>query len=170
MLSLVSCASNRISDSETDRLASEQFVETFSTACLDLYPKNDGSLEQWLDRPGVKLLAYEDRIVSTVLSDTEYLIIGPVLYSLIYSEINLCTLRARYISQELVNRDFEILRAGIKSTGATETLTVNDTRSGLLEHYRYENDGNFVYRIDLTFTSQGFTLLSTVSDLRSRNL
>lgn len=118
----------------------------------------------------MKLLAYEDRSKRKALSDTEYLIIGPVLYSLVYSEINLCTLRARYMSQALVNKDLEILRAGIKSAGATEILSVNDTRSGLHEHYRYENDGNFVYRIDVTFTAKGAVLLSTVSDLRSRNL
>jgi len=168
LLTLCACAAKQ----ETQRFdpVEQDAVTLFGVVCMGLYPLNDGSLERWLDQPGVEKLERADRSGFSTLSSTEYLVQGAALYSVVYEKINLCTVQAMGLQQESLEFQLGQLRKGLKNEGMQETLEVKDTRSALHKHYRYTQEGSYVMRIDHSFNADGLASLSTVSELRSQNI
>ncbi len=144
----------------------------FQKACLDLYPKNDGSLESWLNKPGIEKLKKSERARGSTLSSAEYLIHSVTTYSLVVEKINLCTVFSTGVKPKSVSKNLEYLRDEFKKSGFKEERETIARPNRKHIHYKYLKDGKFIFRIDYSYTTQAVekVAISAVSQLRSENV
>lgn len=170
VLLLVGCAVKPTNDKLDFDPVVEGAIILFGKACIEFYPKNDGSLELWLDRPGIKKLDRSERSRLSTQSSEEYLINSATVYSLVYEKINLCTVNVSGIDKYSMDIHLEQFRNGFVSSGLIEDITIGESRVRTHEIYKYTKNGKFVMRIDYSYMKDKSVSLSAVSGMRSDNL
>lgn len=169
-VSVAGCASTSSSDDAAFHPQADGVVILFSKACVDLYPRNDGSLEAWLDRPGIVKLDQQERPPGSTKSSVEYAVQSVALYSLVYEKINLCTVRAQGIDRDAMKSSLAQFRSGVVKSGLDESIKRSSSRQREHAVFEYRKNGEFVLRIDLSLSKREGVAISAVSNRRSVNL
>jgi len=167
---LAGCANTAHKGDSVFDPAAEGAVLLFAKACVELYPRNDGSLERWLAQPGIRKLDRGERAKFSTQSSVEYAIQSVAVYSLVVEEKNLCVVRAMDLNPSTVSASLSTFRAGVVKSGLGESVEKRESHRRKHESYRYTRGGAFVMRLDYSYGDKVGVVLSTVSNLRSANL